>query len=390
MTPSGETLEGSAIAGSLTAYDASRGYRAYDVQNGIAIIPVDGTLVHKNASLDPVSGMQGYDGIEAKLAGAMADPDVRGIMLDINSPGGEVSGVNDLAAKIASSAKPVWAHANELAASAAYWLASAADRVIVTETAEVGSIGVLVAHADYSEQLKDEGVKVTLIHAGANKVDGNPYEPLPAAVRDEWQAEIENLRALFASSVAAGRGIDVQTVLNTEARTYRGSAAVSAGLADAVMPFSDALNVFSTQLSRPGGTQGSVRMNMPNAGAPAPAQDMISASEAMRLAEEARAEGMRAGAETERARISAILEHAEAADRSAQARTLALTPGMTPETAASLLATFPKTAATGRSLAELAVAAGVEAEAEGRGTVDPKRARIQGASALWKSHGKRA
>jgi signal peptide peptidase SppA len=389
VLPTGETFDRTAMAGSLVAFDAARGYRAYDVQNGIAVIPVDGTLVHKNDALSPVSGLQGYDGIEAKLAGALEDPEVRGIMLDLNSPGGEVSGVKDLATKIAASTKPVWAHANELAASAAYWLASAADRVILSETAEVGSIGVLMAHADYSEQLKDEGVKVTLIHAGDNKVDGNPYEPLPEAVRASFQADIEDLRTLFAQSVAQGRKMDVKAVLDTQARVYRGSAAVDAGLADAVMPFADALQAFSTSLSNAGGrTTGSRLMSIPNARADQPGNDLIASADALRMAEEARGEGIAAGATAERERIAAILNHAEATDRAASAKTLALTPGMTPETAAGLLAGFPKVTPQGRTLEQLAEAANIAPDGA---TAEEQKKNFTGhAAALWKQHGSAA
>lgn len=389
VLPTGEAFDRAAMAGSLVAFDATHGYRAYDVQNGIAVIPVDGTLVHKNEALNPVSGLQGYDGIEAKLAGALADPDVRGIMLDVNSPGGEVSGVKDLATKIAASTKPVWAHANELAASAAYWLASAADRVILSETAEVGSIGVLMAHADYSEQLQEEGVKVTLIYAGDNKVDGNPYEPLPEAVRASFQSDIEDLRMLFAQSVAQGRNLDVQAVLDTQARTYRGAAAIDAGLADAVMPFSDALQAFSTSLSSAGGrTTGSRLMSTHGTRADQPGNDMIASADALRMAEEARVEGAVAGANAERDRISAILNHAEATDRAASAKTLALTPGMTPDTVAGLLAGFPKVTPQGRTVEQLAEAANIALD--GATAEDTKANFGARAAALWKQHGNAA
>ncbi|MBC8729993.1 S49 family peptidase [Paraburkholderia sp. UCT2] len=390
VLPDGQTFDRDAMAGSLVAFDAARGYRAYDVQNGIAVIPVDGTLVHKNAALDPVSGLQGYDGIEAKFAGALADPSVRGILLDMDSPGGEVAGVKDLAAKIAASNKPVWAHANELAASACYWLASAADRIIVSATAEVGSIGVLMAHADYSEQLQDEGIKVTLIYAGDTKVDGNPYEPLPETVRASFQADIEDLRLLFAQSVAQGRNMDVQAVIDTQARVYRGAAAVDVGLADDVMPFSDALQAFSTSLSGAGGTTtGSRRMSTQGTRAEQPGNDMIASAEALRMAEDARAEGAVAGAHAERERITAILNHAEAAERAESAKTLALSPGMTPENAGALLATFPKASSQGRTVAQLAEAANVAPDGAAP-EADRKKDFAARTAALWKQHGSAA
>ncbi|SDR52876.1 S49 family peptidase [Paraburkholderia tuberum] len=390
-----ETLDGNAMAGALKAYDRASGWRAYQVVNGVAVIPVNGTLVHKNMALNPVSGMQGYDGIEAKLDGALADPEVRGILFDMNTPGGEVSGVHDLAAKITASTKPVWAHANELAASAGYWIASAADRVVLSETAEVGSIGVLMAHADYSKALQDDGINVTLIHAGAHKVDGNPYEPLPEDVRDTFKAEIEELRSLFAQAVATGRartdggrGMSVQAVLDTEARIYRGQQAVEAGLADAVMPFSEALDAFSRQLS----TRSRI-MSIEQARADAPGADVIARADASRMAEQAREEGVRAGAEAgasaERERIAAILGHAEAAGRQNSARTLALTPGMSPETAATLLAGLPVEGA-GRSLEQLAETANVRHDASSSSSEAKGADFKQRTAELWKAHGHRA
>ena len=181
--------------------------KVYDVVNGVAVIPIEGTLVNKTGTIDPYSGMTGYDGLTVKLTEAYDDAEVRAIMLDIDSGGGEVAGCFDLVDLIHANQgrKPVWSVLSEDAYSAAYAIASAADRIIVPATGGVGSIGVVCLHADYSGQLAESGVKVTLIHAGAHKVDGNPYEPLPTEVRDEIQAEIDQVRETFADRVARGR-----------------------------------------------------------------------------------------------------------------------------------------------------------------------------------------
>jgi signal peptide peptidase SppA len=216
---------------------------------GVAVIPVRGTLVQRNG-LDPESGMTGYDGIARKLADAAEDPMIRAIVLQIDSPGGEVAGCFDLADQVhaARAEKPVWAILDENAASAAYALASQADRVTIPRTGAAGSIGVVCMHADFSRLLDTEGVTLTLIHAGAHKVDGNPYEPLPDAVRAEWQAELDETHRLFAELVSRGRGMTVEAVLATEAKVFTGSAARAAGLVDAVLAPEDAFQALLSAL----------------------------------------------------------------------------------------------------------------------------------------------
>lgn len=230
-----------------------RGRRLYRVREGIAIIEVTGTLVHRGDWIGESSGVSTYEGIGQQIEAAAEDPAVRGIALEIDTFGGEVAGVFDLADSLraARGRKPVWAFVAEAALSAGYALASQADRIVLPRTGEVGSIGVLLVHADYSERLSDEGVRVTLIHAGAHKIDANPYEPLPEAVRDELQAEVEQLRDLFAATVAAGRGVlSATAALATEARVFRGSAAVVAGLADEVSDLRTAFGAFVASVQR--------------------------------------------------------------------------------------------------------------------------------------------
>ena len=156
----------------------------------------------------------------------MADPLVRGIILDVDSPGGEVGGLFDLVARIgalkASAGKPLWAVANEDALSAAYAIASAADRIYVTQTGEVGSIGVVAAHVDESGADAQAGFAWSFVFAGQQKVDGNAHEPLSQRARDTIQADVDRLYGEFCTLVAANRDLTVEAVRGTQAATYRG------------------------------------------------------------------------------------------------------------------------------------------------------------------------
>ncbi len=226
---------------------------AFDAESGIAYIPIEGELVHRYGYLEPSSGMTGYDAIKFKVQAAAAAPQVKGILLDIDSPGGEVYGAQGAAEVIfqAREAKPIWALINEQATSAAYWLASAAHAVFAPATADAGSIVVVMVHVDISKALAKEGLSVTLIHAGAHKVDGHPFAPLPDEVRDEFQAELSEVHTLFAGAVARNRGLSVEAVLGTEARVYMGPDAVEAGLVDAVASEDEVVKEFAALLARP-------------------------------------------------------------------------------------------------------------------------------------------
>ena len=235
------------------------GQTPFALVDGVAVIEISGVLVHRGAWIGQSSGQTSYEGIATQLAAAVADPLVHGIALEIDSFGGEVAGVFDLADAIraARAAKPVSAFVAEHAFSAGYALASQADRIILPRTGAVGSIGVVVMHADLSGQLSDAGVTVTLIHSGAHKVDGNPYEPLPYAVRARIQGEIDGIRNLFAETVGAGRGrrLTAEAALATEAECYRGAEAVAVGLADEVSDPASAFAAFTALVNSQGPTR---------------------------------------------------------------------------------------------------------------------------------------
>jgi signal peptide peptidase SppA len=231
------------------------GTQPFAAVDGIAVIEIAGTLVHRGAWIGQSSGLTSYEGIAAQLQAALADPGVRGIALDIDSFGGEVAGAFDLADRIraARSQKPVHAFVAEHALSAGYVLASQADRIVLPRTGAVGSIGVVALHTDMSGALDQKGIGVTLIHAGAHKVDANPYQPLPEAVHDQMQRELEVVRFLFAETVAAGRGdrLTHTSALATEAAVFRGTDAIAAGLAD---DLADPVAAFHAFAAAPHGT----------------------------------------------------------------------------------------------------------------------------------------
>jgi capsid assembly protease len=242
------------LAGNLAERLLEHGDAPYPVVDGIAVIEIAGVLIHRGGWIGQSSGQTSYEGIAAQIEAAAGDPTVRGLALEIDSFGGEVAGVFDLADRIRAirGTKPVWAFVAEHAFSAGYALASQADRILLPRTGALGSIGVVVLHADMSGQLDQDGVRVTLIHSGSHKIDGNPYEPLPAAVQDDIQREIDVLRFLFAETVATGRAgrLSQEAALATEAATYRGLEAVAAGLADEVVDLTRGFAAFRQMLAQ--------------------------------------------------------------------------------------------------------------------------------------------
>lgn len=232
-------LRGEALPFAQGAVTAS-----YDVTaEGIAVIPVFGTLVRRTVGLEAQSGLTSYASLGQQLAEAVADPKVKAILLDVDSPGGEAGGVFDLADQLfaARKAKPIWAVANEEAFSAAYAIAAAASKVYVSRTGGVGSIGVIAVHLDQSQAEADAGLKYTAIYAGARKNDLSPHEPLSDPARASLQTEVDRVYEMFVATVARTRGLTPDAVKATEAGLFFGADAVAAGLADKLGIFDDAL-----------------------------------------------------------------------------------------------------------------------------------------------------
>lgn len=222
--------------------------------NGIAVIPVLGTLVRRSSYLTTACGMTSYDKLLTQAQAAFIDPSVNAVLLEIDSGGGEAGGVFDTAYRLRDMAKqskkPLWAIANEGAMSAAYAIGCAADQVFVTTTAEVGSIGVVACHLDQSQADAIEGMRYTYLFAGEHKVDGNPHQPLSDDVKSLLQADIDALYGQFVQLVASLRGMSEQAVIDTQAKVYRGVDAVAIGLADDIKTKDQVLDLLLKKTSK--------------------------------------------------------------------------------------------------------------------------------------------
>lgn len=324
-------------------YDRERGASlSYSrTPEGVAIVPIVGSLVHRGAWIGSSSGMISYEGLTEQLRQVGLDPQAKAVVLDIESPGGQAVGAFETAKVVRDLAavKPVTAVVNGLAASAGYAIASGASRIITIPSGVSGSIGVVMLHVDRSGALAKAGLKPTLIHAGAHKADGHSFAALPDDVRADLQAEVEAILDEFVATVAAGRpGLTAKAIRATEARTYTGEAAVKAGLADAVGSFDDAVaNAARVGTSRP------TRTPSRTGSGPTSTRSTVMDEDERKI----RAD--------ERGRIRAIMGSEEAQGRQSQALAVALETSLGTDEARAILRASPKAeAAAGGNAAKLA------------------------------------
>jgi signal peptide peptidase SppA len=227
--------------------DTRKQMAAANAGSGIAVLPLYGVVTQRGNMVDDISGpgSTSTQQFTSALRQVLADDTVGQILIDIDSPGGSVYGVAELASEIvkARAQKPVVAVANSLAASAAYWIGCSASEFYVTPGGEVGSIGVWQAHFDYSKALEEEGVKTTLISAGKFKVEGNPYVPLDPEAQAFMQSRVDDYYNAFIQAVAVGRGVTVDVVRNGmgEGRVLGADAALAQRMVDGIASFDDVL-----------------------------------------------------------------------------------------------------------------------------------------------------
>jgi len=212
-----------------------------EVVDGVGVVSMFGVIAQRMNLFASISGGTSTEQMAAEFRALLDDRDVRAILFAIDSPGGSVYGIDELASEIRASRgiKPIIAHANPKAASAAYWLGAQADEFVVTPSGDVGSVGVVSAHTDLSGTAEKTGIKTTLISAGRYKTEDNPYEALSEEGRAYLQARVDETHARMVRAIAAGRKVSDATVRAGfgEGRVLGAEAALAAGMVDRIEPF---------------------------------------------------------------------------------------------------------------------------------------------------------
>ena len=217
--------------------ESARSELAYNIYSGVALIPVHGLLTKRPGLFTPFFETTSYEEIHNAIVDAQSHPDISAVLLDIDSPGGEVSGLFDLVDFIhaAKDTRPIYAVANDMAFSAAYAIASATSKIFINRTSGVGSIGVVATHVDVSEADKKDGIKYTTVFAGSKKNDLSPHEPISDDAVSDIQKEVNRLYDMFVATVARNRNLSAELVKATQAATYYGEEAIKNGLADEIV-----------------------------------------------------------------------------------------------------------------------------------------------------------
>lgn len=235
-------------------YSAEVMSQIYSVQQNVGVISIKGSLVEGSAGYGVFYGQTGYDDIRAALVAAVSNSDVKAILLDVSSGGGQVSGVDDTAQLISrvNNVKPVVTYTGSTMGSAALWLGASANHTVAGKTAIVGSLGVIMVHLDRSRQLADAGIKPTIIRAGTEKALATPYEPLSEKAQAGLQSQADVLYGVFLNHVASSRGVSATNGDKKfgQGRVFVGQQAVDAGLVDKLGTYEDAF-MKAQALSKP-------------------------------------------------------------------------------------------------------------------------------------------
>jgi signal peptide peptidase SppA len=214
----------------------------------VAVLPLRGVIANRMNMMSDISGGTSSEGFGRMFDAAVADGGVKAIILDVDSPGGVVSGTDELSSKIfaARGTKPIIAHVNPTAASAAYWIATSADEMVLNPSAEVGSIGVMGIHDDVSAALEKLGVKKTLIKAGKYKGEGAPFQPLSEEAIAHRQSQVDAYYDKFVRAVARNRNVSLASVKDGfgQGRMVMAEQAVAQGMADKIATLEETLARF--------------------------------------------------------------------------------------------------------------------------------------------------
>jgi len=333
-------------------FNADGGY--YVTTDGIGIIGMMGTMIHRGGFMSSLSGLTSYTAIKKQFKHSMVNPAVKGVLLDANTPGGSAAGAFDTGDFIYQSrgTKPVYSIAEDMMTSAGYLLGSPVDRVYTTQTGRVGSIGVVMQHMDFSKMNEKRGLAPTYIYAGDQKIDGAPDLPLSPEAHARFQEDINQLYNMFVAAIDRNRSnLSTDVIRDTQAGVYMGQQAVDIGLVDEVANIEEVLDQMRSDIKGAGSRHIST-IGMEDTTMPAEAnqgeQDKqlstdtktgSSISEPDAKATQAKkAETATAnGASAERARIKTIMSSDHATGRKEQAEHLAYSTEMSAEAAIDVL-----------------------------------------------------
>jgi signal peptide peptidase SppA len=235
----------------------------------VAVLPLFGTIFPRANMMTQMSGATSAEMFGKEFAALLQDPEVSSIIIDVDSPGGQVDGIEELSNQIfdARGQKPVVAVVDHLMASAAYWIGTAADEVVMSPSGEAGSIGVFAVHQDVSTALQQAGIKVNLISAGKYKTEGNPYEPLAEEARGAIQSRVNEYYDSFVNAIARNRGTSPDAVRNGfgEGRVVGARQAVALGMADRVGTLEETIDRMLGNSGQAGLSQANLTVNGPHA-----------------------------------------------------------------------------------------------------------------------------
>ena len=219
-------------------------------EGAVAVVPLRGVISNRVNLMGNISGGGGAssEAFTNQMKVLREDASVKAVILDVDTPGGAVSGTEEAAAMVASfrGIKPVIAQVNSTAASAGYWIASAAEEIVVTPSGWVGSIGVITSHDDISAALEKAGVKKTMIAAGPYKTEMNPFAPLSDEAKAHTLSQVEAYYDMFVERVALGRGVSASQVRSGfgQGRMVMAKQAIDAGMADRIGTMDETLQRF--------------------------------------------------------------------------------------------------------------------------------------------------
>ena len=235
----------------------------------VAVLPLFGTIFPRANLMTQMSGATSAELFGKEFAQLVKDPEVSAIVIDADSPGGTVDGIEELSNQIydARGTKPIVAVVDHLMASAAYWIGTAADEVVISPSGEAGSIGVFAVHEDWSKALDQEGIKVSLVSAGKFKTEGNPYEPLAEEAKGAIQSRVNDYYDAFVTAIARNRGVKVSDVRNGfgEGRVVGARQAVALRMADRVGTLEETVDRLLSRSPGPATSQAKEFVNDPHA-----------------------------------------------------------------------------------------------------------------------------